>query len=318
MQSIKYLTFILLLLRGTLSNAACVLDATKDTQAEVLACLALCVCSEVVIPDGVTINMTGNWNLSAAGNITFRIQGSGSLAFSGTELLTLASGSQLIIENTSNTNALTQSGTATDPRIVIGSCTAKGTDFSNVIANGGMTSACAFPVEMSAFYGTLIDKNEVSINWSTASEYNSDYFEVLFSADGRSFESVGKIKAAGFSMESQHYQFEHRYDFAAKEAFYRLKITNLDNTTDYTSIFKVNLNHENALSISPNPSSTSLYIHGLDYRQEQLIAIYNQWGSKVLEKALALDEPLQIKDLPVGLYVVRVAGLKDAITFCKQ
>ena len=64
-------------------SAQCTLSAPTDTEAEVISCLSSCGCTEIVIPTGVTISMDGDWDLTGEGPITFTIQGSGSLVFSG-------------------------------------------------------------------------------------------------------------------------------------------------------------------------------------------------------------------------------------------
>ena len=44
-----------------------------------------------------------------------------------------------------------------------------------------------------------IENDGVLVSWSTASETNNDFFFFFLSANGRSFESFGEIKGAGYS-----------------------------------------------------------------------------------------------------------------------
>ena len=73
----------------------------------------------LVVPTDATINIQNNdvWDLISHGAITITIQGMGSLVFNGVDQLLAASGSELIIESNTNTNALVESGNGTNIRI---------------------------------------------------------------------------------------------------------------------------------------------------------------------------------------------------------
>jgi hypothetical protein len=129
------------LLITSIGYSQCVLTESDDTQKEITSCLNFCNCSEIEIPDGVTIDMVDTWDLSNENAITFTIQDSGSLQFSGNgskkEELFLASGSSLFVENKNNSMALVQNGGGGQNRITIGSTGFKGNDFPAIIASGG-------------------------------------------------------------------------------------------------------------------------------------------------------------------------------------
>jgi hypothetical protein len=60
------------------------------------------------------------------------------------------------------------------------------------------------PVELVYFNG-FCKEGRVELKWETVSEFNADYFEVLRSADGVTFEPVARINAAGYSNQSVTY-----------------------------------------------------------------------------------------------------------------
>ena len=62
------------------------------------------------------------------------------------------------------------------------------------------------PVELIEFKAE-IKENTVGLNWSTASEKNNDYFELLKSEDGITFSSIGKIPGNGTSNSVNHYDY---------------------------------------------------------------------------------------------------------------
>jgi hypothetical protein len=62
------------------------------------------------------------------------------------------------------------------------------------------------PIELIAFEAYLIPDG-VRLDWQTASEQNSSYFEVNRSVDGVNWSAIGQVTAAGTSLEELNYTF---------------------------------------------------------------------------------------------------------------
>lgn len=77
------------------------------------------------------------------------------------------------------------------------------------------------PVELISFIGDCY-----SLSWATASENNSDYFQVEMSADGINWEIIETIDAAGNSLSLIEYNLEHRSTYAIQ--YYRLRQVDID------------------------------------------------------------------------------------------
>ena len=76
------------------------------------------------------------------------------------------------------------------------------------------------PVELISFNGK--EENGVNVlKWSTASELNSDFFEVEWSRDAIDWNTIGKMQAAGSSNFLLDYQFVHE-NFMSGINYYRL------------------------------------------------------------------------------------------------
>ena len=58
--------------------------------------------------------------------------------------------------------------------------------------------------------------------WTTASEINSDYFDVEYSKDGFNFEGIGNVAAQGESAIQVDYRLIH--EEPSDIAYYRLKM----------------------------------------------------------------------------------------------
>ena len=80
--------------------------------------------------------------------------------------------------------------------------------------------ASPLPIELISFTGTTKDGyNE--LNWTTASEVNSDYYDIQWSTDAYVWESIGNISAAGHSTSEINYIIQHR-DYINGFNYYKL------------------------------------------------------------------------------------------------
>lgn len=82
------------------------------------------------------------------------------------------------------------------------------------------------PVELLDFSATLVEDG-VELNWSTASEYNSDYFSVYRAVDTSSWTKLADIPSAGFSTSLQEYKYKDE-SILYNYTYYRLKQTDID------------------------------------------------------------------------------------------
>lgn len=108
------------------------------------------------------------------------------------------------------------------------------------------------PIELLSFYGS-ITQNGVELNWTTATEKNSDYFSIERSIDGEKFVEIAVQKAAGTSTEQRNYSVT---DIAAPTGknYYRLKMFDYDKAFTYSKIIIVdNPLTEGKVIVSPNP-----------------------------------------------------------------
>jgi len=69
------------------------------------------------------------------------------------------------------------------------------------------------PVELVYFRANKVDDASM-LTWETSSEINNDFFDVERSADGKSFEAIGKILGNGTTTEVQNYEVNVTLDRA--------------------------------------------------------------------------------------------------------
>lgn len=100
------------------------------------------------------------------------------------------------------------------------------------------------------------------MDWTTATEQNSDYFIVERSVNCIDFEPILKVAAAGFSNEEIHYE-----DFDVKPFYginyYKLRQIDFDGQEAFFDIKSVNFQTNNAanFSVFPNPFENIFNVH---------------------------------------------------------
>lgn len=110
------------------------------------------------------------------------------------------------------------------------------------------------PVELVELQGiALPDKNGVM--WKTASELNNDYFNVLRSYDGLTFEKIGEVKGAGISNQLLSYQFSD-YELRTGVVYYQLEQVDFDGAKTPSEVISINRKATNAglIRVYPNPT----------------------------------------------------------------
>ncbi|MGJ8661813.1 MAG: T9SS type A sorting domain-containing protein, partial [Bacteroidota bacterium] len=123
-------------------------------------------------------------------------------------------------------------------------------------------STTPLPVELINFQGY----REGTINflqWTTASEINSDYFDIERSRNGKDFESIETIQAQGNSNTPVQYKTSDPGQTNSIN-YYRLKFVDLDGSFDYSKIISLTSEISSDLDISkvyPNPVWDELFFN---------------------------------------------------------
>ncbi len=152
------------------------------------------------------------------------------------------------------------------------------------------------------------------LRWTTASESNNSHFDIQRSADGKNFETIGKVKGHGNSMKVNAYQYSDNAYLTAKTIYYRLKQVDYDGKFELSKTISISntatkagiaatlpnpFNDELSVTISSG-SATTATIELMDMigklhhtAKEQLVA-----GSNIIT--------INTTDMPDGIYFVRL------------
>ena len=170
------------------------------------------------------------------------------------------------------------------------------------ISRTGVTSLSPFAVSSRDIVNLPIEglvfqaypqQDKVQLKWLTASEINTDYFEVEHSIDGFSFKKIGEVKAAGYSSTELQYEFLHQQPVIG-ENFYRLKQVDRSGDFKYSIIKLVKFTKAGgvALSLFPNPAREALNLHfygSLDKTQAS-ITLHDLAGKAIWQNRYSVSE----------------------------
>lgn len=188
---------------------------------------------------------------------------------------------------------------------IIGDCFAS----CDATAGGGNCLA-ALPVELLPFDGRVMDGyNELA--WKTATETNSDFFEIQKSPDGMNFERIGRVDAAGNSTQVQTYTFRDEAPFIGKN-YYRLRMVDLDGTFAYSNIILLVVRPVDDIAVYPVPARDILsLVHYAENTGSLNIRIVDVIGKSLLVQKENLTQgfntfQLDVSQLPVGEYFIHL------------
>ena len=160
------------------------------------------------------------------------------------------------------------------------------------------------PVNLADFTATP-QSGKTKLQWTTATEDNSSYFNIQHSTDQITWESIGAVKAAGNSNTANTYSFIHA-DPTAGNNYYRLRIVNLDSQAVYSPIRVASFAATAQLSYYPNPTRdnvtlttngttlASVTVLSLDGRQLQQFHDFTSGSS------------ISLGQYPTGLYLIAI------------
>lgn len=259
--------------------------------------------------------ITGNLIYSNNGNKPIELTGTGntnktSPTISSSSTITLISGTSTagdviqVFRNTTNDDY--------DAEVYVGTATANGAgNWSLVVAlsgnvfnyitatatNGSNNTSelssriTALPIELIDFSATC-DYDKVSINWSTSSETNNDYFTIERTSDGVDDLTEFIVDGSGNSSSVKEYTFIDNKPLPGV-SYYRLKQTDFDGKYQYFKYVAVSCKDafSSEINVYPNPSNGSDINIAIQSSQntEILVVLYDVNGKTIYSKINILD-----------------------------
>jgi hypothetical protein len=184
------------------------------------------------------------------------------------------------------------------------------TFFDNLVV--GAITCSPLPVELTTFSAKFVeDERKVDLNWTTASEINSDYFLLEKSKNGEDWSLVSKIQAAGNSSVQLNYYYQDANPYSGT-SYYRLKQIDFDQSFKYSPAAKVDNYNATEVQVFPNPQSRGQEVvvsFPAGFKDEITLVLRSTDGKVVLQKVYEIKEGEQIfmpvpNDVAPGMYIL--------------
>lgn len=176
------------------------------------------------------------------------------------------------------------------------------------------------PVKLISFVAAE-NKGTNILQWTTATESNSDYFSVERSSDGQHFEAIGRVTAKGFTSSNTNYTYT---DLAPLPGinYYRLVMLDKDNSKDLSNTVSVVNKKEESLRIS-----TAAIAAGKGNMALSIISAQNQKATVAVfdvNGKVFFNEPVQLSKgtttlnkntavLSAGIYYIRLTTTDETV-----
>jgi hypothetical protein len=163
---------------------------------------------------------------------------------------------------------------------------------------------CILPVTLKNMNASVHPNQMVQVDWTTASEANTAFFEVERSLNGADFTGIGTVDAQGSSIMETAYTFMDVNPLMGS-IFYRLRMVDVNGQSQYSEVRTVKTSpNAHAVTAYPNPAHGQLHFKGdIDGGTAELLDLS---GKMVLQQNLEAGCTLDIKDFAPGMYVLRV------------
>ena len=182
-----------------------------------------------------------------------------------------------------------------------------------------VNSCGALPVTLTSFTGRY--SNGVSIlDWQTSQEINTDHFELLKSNDGKNFSLVASVKSAGFSNLLKSYSYQDNSPNNGQYAYYRLKLIDANGKYTVSSIIKLTIGKNTAVTVYPNPFNSNFTVSfSAEKTALASLKLISSTGQLMFSKMISVNKgnnSILVNNLPSitpGIYYMTVSN--DELNF---
>jgi len=157
------------------------------------------------------------------------------------------------------------------------------------------------PVKLTSF-NARVTGCTVDLDWTAAIETDFSNYEVQSSADGSSFKTIA-TKSAG---PDQKYSYQD-HSPAQGNIYYRLKMVNIDGSSEYSKIIAMKLNCDRSeIVVYPNPVTDLLNINITNAQDNETQAsLFDNSGRLVhSQRLISGTNTINMTKLPQGVYLL--------------
>jgi hypothetical protein len=176
------------------------------------------------------------------------------------------------------------------------------------------------PVTLTSFNVTRNGSNAV-LQWSTASEANTQYFDVQHSTDGINFTSISNVAAQGNSNTMHAYTFTHQLPSPGIN-YYRLKLVDMDGRATLFPVKSVLFEtaYFSKVVLLSNPVSNNSIVLQVNATGTYNATLHSMQGQKIFEQHFNATGAGNRHTIPIpnaapGIYILVVNDQKERYTF---
>jgi hypothetical protein len=162
------------------------------------------------------------------------------------------------------------------------------------------------PLKWITFTG-VAKEDKVVLNWETASETNSGFYDVLRSTDGTDWKIIGQLASKNES--------KNQYSFIDNDPsalnLYKIRETDRDGRTSYSAVITVSIVRESAMVLQPNPSANHQFSCRIDDAfvlagGQVQVSVIDLMGRQMMSFTTTPKQliPVNAATLPSGKYYV--------------
>jgi len=176
------------------------------------------------------------------------------------------------------------------------------------------TPVVPLQIELLSFSAECMKDDQIKINWTTATELNTDYFEIeRRSGLQTGWQTAGQVTSAGNSSAIIHYEFtDNTIEKNGEVCYYRLKQIDQNGKYEYFNAVAVHCLPEDGFLICPNPASESVTLEiNLPEETGVNIIFRNLPGQILFNKYFLLSEGnqkinIELSELSGGAYLLEI------------
>lgn len=171
------------------------------------------------------------------------------------------------------------------------------------------------PIELISFTGH-VEKSYNKLEWVTASELNSDYFTIEKSKDGKQFNDLAIVNAAGESHSVIRYNLIDDKPFKNIN-YYRLKQTDLNGDYVYSKTISLQSKSTGMFDCNYNAADNQLIISCNDCKKESTTIILIDAMGRIIYSSVFSDSNFiaSTYDIAKGAYTIQLKSESTIETF---
>jgi hypothetical protein len=168
-----------------------------------------------------------------------------------------------------------------------------------------VTVDAVLPARMTEFTARLVNGN-TQLNWRTSFEENLSRFEIEHSKDGVTFNMIGVVNATN-NPNGAVYSFTHTLVNSGKQ-LYRLKMINLDNSSELSGIASVETAGKDRNFVRPSVITSGVINVFLDdsYNTVEVVSMKGEVLAKRNINGRTGRVDIPVGAMPAGTYIVQL------------